>query len=66
MAEKKPQLQTNPSESLPECHTADEEQVNPRLRTSEEERDYGTIHGSAIATQIAFSHSTTQASSTVE
>ena len=36
------------------------------LRTSQKERHYGTIHGSAIATQIALSHSRAQNNSTVE
>ena len=35
------------------------------LRTSEEERYYGTIPGSALATQIALSHSRAQANPTV-
>ena len=60
MAEKKPELPTNPSESLPDSDTSDDEQVNPRLRTSAEERDYGTICGSAITTHIALSHSIAQ------
>ena len=36
------------------------------LRTSEEERHYRTICGSALATQIALSHSRTQTNPTVE
>ena len=36
------------------------------LRTSEEERHYRTIHGSALATQIALSHSRAQTNPTVE
>ena len=43
-----------------------EEQVNPILRTSEEERHYGPICGSALATQIALSHSRAQANPMVE
>ena len=66
MAEKKPEIPTNPSKSFTDSDTSDDDQVNPRLRTSIEERDYGTIHGSAIATHIALSHSTAQASPTVE
>ena len=45
--------------------TSEEEQVNPSLRTSEKERHYGTIHGSALPTQIALSHSRAQANPTV-
>ena len=66
MAEKKPQPQTNPSESLPDSDTSNDEQVNTRLRTSAKERDYGTICSSAIATQIVWSYSTTQTNPTVE
>ena len=36
------------------------------LRTSEEERHYGTMCGSALATQIAFSHCEAQNNSTVK
>ena len=36
------------------------------LRTSAEERHYGTIHGSALATQIALSHSRAQTNPTAE
>ena len=39
---------------------------NPILRTSEEERHYETMRGSALATQIACSHSRAQANSTVK
>ena len=40
--------------------------IDPRLKTSIEERQYDTIPGSAIATQIALSHSRAQANPTVE
>ena len=46
--------------------TSDNEQVNPVLRTLEEERHYQTIPGSALATQIALSHTRAQANPTVE
>ena len=46
--------------------TSDEEQVNPMLRTSVEERHYRTICGSALATQIALSHSRAQTNPTVK
>ena len=36
------------------------------LRTSEEERHYRTIHSSALATQIALSHSRAQNNPTVK
>ena len=41
-------------------------EINPRLKTSIEERQYNTIPGSAIATHIALSHSRVQANLTVE
>ena len=43
-----------------------EEQINPVLKTSVEERHYRTILSSALATQIALSHSRAQANPTVE
>ena len=66
MAEKKPEVPTNPSKSLTDSDTSDDNDINPRLRTSAEEREYGTIPGSAIATHIALSHSMAQANPTVE
>ena len=47
----------SPTKQLSDSDTSEEEQVNPTLRTSEEERHYRTTHGSALATQIALSHS---------
>ena len=43
-----------------------EEEVNPHLRASEEERVYGTIKGSTQATQAALSHTRAQTNPTVE
>ena len=63
MAEGNPK---SPTKELSDSDTSEEEQVNPILRTSQEERHYGTIHGSALATQIALSHSRAQANPTVE
>ena len=45
---------------------SDNNEINPRLRTSIEERQYNTIPGSAIATCIALSYSRAQANPTVE
>ena len=45
---------------------SDDNEINPRLKTSIEERQYNTIPGSAIATQIALSHSRVQANPTME
>ena len=53
------------SEQLSDSDTPDE-QADPRLRTSEEERIYGTIRGSAQATQVAPSHTRVQTNPTVE
>ena len=43
-----------------------EDKVNPYLRTSQEERVYGTIKGSAQATQAVLSHMRAQCNPTVE
>ena len=53
------------SEQLSDSDTPDEE-ADPRLRTSEEERKYGTIRGSTQATQAALPHSRVQTNPTVE
>ena len=42
------------------------DEVNRHLHTSQEERVYGTIKGSALATQAALSHTTTQCNPMVE
>ena len=66
MAEGNTKSPKSPTKDLSDSDTSEEKQVNPSLRTSEEERHYGTIHGSALATQIALSHSRAQANPTVE
>ena len=43
-----------------------EDEVNPHLHTSQEERIYGTIKGSAQETQAALSHTTVQCNPMVE
>ena len=60
MVEKKVQ-----SDQLSDSDTPDEE-VDPQLRTSEEERIYGMIRGSAQATQAVLSHTRVQSNPTVE
>ena len=60
------EVPTNPSKSLTDNDISDDNDVNPRLRTSVEEREYGTIPGSAIATHIALIHSMAQVNPTVE
>ena len=44
---------------------SDDNEIDPRLRTSIEERQHNTIPGSTIATQIALSHSRAEANPTV-
>ena len=44
----------------------DNNETNPRLKTSIEERQYNTIPGSTIATCIALSYSRAQANPNVE
>ena len=65
MAEKKIQKTKVLSDQLSDSDTPDEE-VDPQLRTSEEERIYGMIRGSAQATQAVLSHTRVQSNPTVE
>ena len=65
MVEKKiPKIKAQ-SEQLSNSNTPEEE-ADSRLCTSEEERKYGMIRGSAQATQAALSHSQVQTNPTVE
>ena len=66
MAEGNPKSLKSSTKELSDSDTSEEEQVNPILRTSEEERHYGTIHGSALATQIALSDSRAQTNPTIK
>ena len=66
MAEGKEEKLTNPNKQLSDSDTSDDKPINPKLKTSAEERHYGTIPGSALATQAALSHSHAQANPTVE
>ena len=65
MAEKKVQKTKTQSDYLSDSESSEDE-VNPHLCTSQEERVYGTIEGSAQATQAALSHTTTQCNPMVE
>ena len=65
MAEKKVQKTKAQSEYL-SASKSSEDEVNPHLGTSQEEKVYGTIKGSAQATQAVLSHSTTQCNPMVE
>ena len=50
MAEKKQEEPANQSKSLTDSDMSDDTEVNPRFKTSVEEREYNTIPGSATAT----------------
>ena len=66
MAEGKDENSTNLNKWLSDSDTSDEEPINPKLKTSIEERHYGTIPGSVLGTQAALSHTCAQANSAVE
>ena len=65
MVEKKVQKTKVQNDHLSDSNTPDEE-VDPQLCMSEEERIYGTIKGSTQATQAALSHTRAQSNPTVE
>ena len=65
MAEKRVQKTKAQSDYLSDSESLEDE-VNPYLRTSEEERIYGTIKGSTQATQVVLSHTRAQSNPTVE
>ena len=65
MAEKKVQKTKVQSDYSSDSDTLDEE-VDPQLHTSEEERIYGTIKASAQATQAALLHTRVQSNPMVE
>ena len=65
MAEKEVQKIKAQSDYLSDSESSEEE-INPHLCTSEEERVYRTIKGSAQATQAVLSHTRVQSSPTVE
>ena len=65
MVEKKVQKTKVQSDYLSDSESS-EDKVNLYLRTSQEERVYGTIKGSAQVTQAALSHTRAQSNLTVE
>ena len=65
MVEEKIPKTKGQSEQLSDSDTPDEE-ADPQLRTSEEERIYRTVRGSTQAMQVALSHSRAQTNLTVE
>ena len=65
MVEKSTRQKRVPTDHISDDKSLDKE-INQRLCTSDEERCYGTIKGSAQATQVALSYPTTQTNPTVE
>ena len=65
MAEKKVQKTKAESDYLSDSESS-EDKVNSYLRTSQEERIYGTIKGSTQATQAVLSHTRAQSNPMVE
>ena len=65
MVEKKAQKIKTQSDYLSDSESSEDE-VNPHLHTSQEERVYGTIKGSTQATQAVLSHTSTQCNPMVE
>ena len=65
MAEKKEEP-VSQSKSLTDSDSSNDNKVNPRFKTSVEERQYNTIPGSTIATHIALSYSRAQVNPTME
>ena len=54
------------SKYLSDSDSSNDNEINSRLKTSVEERQYNTMPGSAIATCIALSYSRVQANPTTE
>ena len=59
MAQRKPSPKKTQTEYMSDDDTSDEE-IDPCLQTTPEERQYGTIPASAQATQAALSHTRAQ------
>ena len=65
MAESDPQKKKTPTDYIPD-NKSSEEETNQHLHTSQEERLYHTIKGSAQAMQVALAHTMAQCNPTVE
>ena len=65
MAEKNPKKTKTQSDYLSDSNSS-EDKVSQHLRTSQEERLYGTVKGSTQVTQAALAHTTVQCNPTVE
>ena len=65
MVEKNPKKTKTQGDYLSDSESSEDE-VSPHLHTSQEERLYGTVKGSAQVTQMALAHSTAQCNPMVE
>ena len=65
MAENNPKKKKIPTDYISDSESSGEE-TNQYLHTSQEERLYHTVKGSAQATQAALAHTTAQCNPTVE
>ena len=65
MAENNPPQKKTPTDHLSDSESSDGE-LNQHLHTSQEEKYYNTIKGSAHTTQAALSYTTAQCNPTVE
>ena len=65
MAEGNPPQKKTPIDCISDSESSDEE-LNQHLHTSQKERLYNTIKGSAQATQAALAYTTAQCNTTVE
>ena len=65
MTEKKEEP-VNQRKSLTDSDSSDNNKVNPRFKTSVEDRQYNTIPGSVTANHIALSYSRVQANPNIE
>ena len=65
MAEKKLTPKKTQQDCMSDDDTSDKE-IDPRLRTTPEEKEYRMILGSTQATQVALSYSRAQTNPTVE
>ena len=66
MAEGKDKELTNLNKQLSNSDTLDDEPINPKFKTSVEERQFGTIPSLVLVIQASLSHTCAQANPTVE
>ena len=65
MVEKNPKKTKTQSDYLSDSDSS-EDKISQHLHTSQEERLYSTVKGSAQVTQVALAHTTVQCNPTVE